>query len=154
MSAHTRTDSHVDRSAPHVMLRVLETVQAYADKGLTSLYPWQAAALEEGIDGSNLVREAKWALIRCPASPTHHHARMTLSCLGLSGGLCCAAQGDTRSPLPPVPEFYRMARPLGSISHCHWQLCRPSEPASQPMHHSLPRLRPPTLLACAEASGR
>ena len=29
--------------------------QAYAAKGLTSLYPWQAAALEEGIDGSNLV---------------------------------------------------------------------------------------------------
>ncbi len=30
-------------------------LQAYAEKGVKEMYPWQAAALECGVDGSNLV---------------------------------------------------------------------------------------------------
>ena len=33
----------------------MNPIQAYEAKGLKELYPWQAAALESGADGSNLV---------------------------------------------------------------------------------------------------
>ncbi len=42
-------------SEDSVALQAGLCLQAYAEKGVKEMYPWQAAALEGGLDGSNLV---------------------------------------------------------------------------------------------------